>query len=149
LYRQFFINTNKITSLPLILTNSPQNQLINELKNVFLFSNISNKNHKYDKIQHVNSLNNFNNYLIKFMSLTNNFISNHYMFNQTYLTFFNKINFNENNALNHNNSLFKNQYRPLRKGVNNMLRLHATGAIAMPIEIRLQILASSKDVIHS
>jgi hypothetical protein len=30
-----------------------------------------------------------------------------------------------------------------------MLRLHATGAIGMPIEVRLQILASSKDVIHS
>jgi hypothetical protein len=37
----------------------------------------------------------------------------------------------------------------MRKGVSNMIRLHATGAIAMPIEIRLQILASSKDVIHS
>jgi hypothetical protein len=34
-------------------------------------------------------------------------------------------------------------------GVTNMIRLHATGAIAMPIEIRLHILASSKDVIHS
>jgi hypothetical protein len=30
-----------------------------------------------------------------------------------------------------------------------MLRLQASGAIALPIEIRLQILASSKDVIHS
>lgn len=30
-----------------------------------------------------------------------------------------------------------------------MLRLHATGAIGMPIEVRLQILASSRDVIHS
>ena len=30
-----------------------------------------------------------------------------------------------------------------------MLRLHATGAIALPVEIRLQILASSRDVIHS
>jgi heme/copper-type cytochrome/quinol oxidase subunit 2 len=30
-----------------------------------------------------------------------------------------------------------------------MLRLHATGAIAMPVEVRLQILASSRDVIHS
>ena len=30
-----------------------------------------------------------------------------------------------------------------------MIRLHATGAIALPCEIRLQILASSKDVIHS
>jgi heme/copper-type cytochrome/quinol oxidase subunit 2 len=29
------------------------------------------------------------------------------------------------------------------------LRLHATGAIAIPTEIRLQMLASSKDVIHS
>jgi hypothetical protein len=37
----------------------------------------------------------------------------------------------------------------MRKGISNMIRLHATGAIAMPIEIRLQILASSKDVIHS
>jgi heme/copper-type cytochrome/quinol oxidase subunit 2 len=27
--------------------------------------------------------------------------------------------------------------------------MHATGAVAMPIEIRIQILASSRDVIHS
>jgi heme/copper-type cytochrome/quinol oxidase subunit 2 len=44
---------------------------------------------------------------------------------------------------------YKNQYRPMRKGINNLLRLHATGAIAIPTEVRLQILASSKDVIHS
>jgi heme/copper-type cytochrome/quinol oxidase subunit 2 len=43
----------------------------------------------------------------------------------------------------------KNQYRPMRKGINNLLRLQATGAIALPVELRLQILASSKDVIHS
>jgi heme/copper-type cytochrome/quinol oxidase subunit 2 len=30
-----------------------------------------------------------------------------------------------------------------------MLRLHSTGAVAMPIEVRLQVLASSRDVIHS
>lgn len=47
------------------------------------------------------------------------------------------------------NTLYKDQFRPLRKGVSNLLRLHATGAVAMPIELRLQILASSKDVIHS
>ena len=45
--------------------------------------------------------------------------------------------------------LAKNTHRPLRKGISSMLRLHATGAIAMPIEVRLQILASSRDVIHS
>jgi heme/copper-type cytochrome/quinol oxidase subunit 2 len=43
----------------------------------------------------------------------------------------------------------KNQYRPLRKGISNMIRIHATGAIAMPTEVRIQMLASSKDVIHS
>nr|YP_010725849.1 cytochrome c oxidase subunit 2 [Bakuella subtropica]WDY80894.1 cytochrome c oxidase subunit 2 [Bakuella subtropica] len=43
----------------------------------------------------------------------------------------------------------RNPYVPLRKGINNLLRLHATGAIAFPCEIRLQLLASSKDVIHS
>tara|TARA_B100000497_G_C7695363_1_gene424465 strand:+ start:4718 stop:4999 length:282 start_codon:yes stop_codon:yes gene_type:complete len=45
--------------------------------------------------------------------------------------------------------LYKNPYKPLRKGISSMLRLHATGAIGMPIEVRLQILASSRDVIHS
>jgi len=43
----------------------------------------------------------------------------------------------------------KSQYRPMRKGITNMIRLQATSAIAMPTEVRLHILASSKDVIHS
>lgn len=37
----------------------------------------------------------------------------------------------------------------MRKGISNMIRLHATGAILLPIEVRLHILASSKDIIHS
>ena len=45
--------------------------------------------------------------------------------------------------------LLRNQYRPMKKGVSNMVKLHATGAVAMPIETRLHLLASSKDVIHS
>jgi heme/copper-type cytochrome/quinol oxidase subunit 2 len=48
-----------------------------------------------------------------------------------------------------NYDLYKSQYRPMRKGVTNMIRLQATNAVAMPTEIRLHILASSKDVIHS
>ena len=46
-------------------------------------------------------------------------------------------------------NLQKNQYRPMRKGVTNMVRLHATGAVAIPTEVRIHILASPKDVIHS
>lgn len=52
-------------------------------------------------------------------------------------------------VMGNNQTLYKNQYRPMKKGVTNMIKLQATGAIAMPIEIRLHILASSKDVIHS
>ena len=37
----------------------------------------------------------------------------------------------------------------MKKGISNMVRLHATGAVAMPIETRLHIMASSRDVIHS
>jgi hypothetical protein len=59
------------------------------------------------------------------------------------------FNFTNKNVFSDNNELYKNQYRPMRKGVTNMIRLHATGAMALPIEIRLQVLASSKDVIHS
>jgi hypothetical protein len=62
--------------------------------------------------------------------------------------FFYMFGFNNSN-LGNNTSLFKSQYRPMKKGVANMVRLQATGAIAMPIEIRLHILASSRDVIHS
>lgn len=43
----------------------------------------------------------------------------------------------------------KNPYQPLRKGVTNMIRVHADKAVAMPIDTRLQILAVSRDIIHS
>ena len=54
-----------------------------------------------------------------------------------------------NSSVGSNLELFKSQYRPMKKGIVNMIRLQATNAIAMPTEIRLHILASSKDVIHS
>ena len=66
-----------------------------------------------------------------------------YFFNNTFIAHLNE--FNDNSFL----ELQKNQYRPLRKGISNMIRIHATGAIAMPTEVRIQLLISSKDVIHS
>jgi len=65
------------------------------------------------------------------------------------LIFLYVFNVDVNNSLDDNNVLLKNQHRPMRKGISNMIRLHATGAIAMPTELRLHILASSKDIIHS
>ena len=41
------------------------------------------------------------------------------------------------------------QYEPFRKGVSNMIRIQADKAVAMPVDTRLQILATSKDIIHS
>jgi hypothetical protein len=63
--------------------------------------------------------------------------------------FSNILNLDKNIKIDNNYDLYKNQYRPMKKGVVNMIRLHATSAIAMPIETRLHILTSSKDVIHS
>lgn len=53
------------------------------------------------------------------------------------------------NKVNEVSSLYKSQYRPMRKGITNMIRIQSTSAIAMPIETRLHIVASSRDIIHS
>jgi hypothetical protein len=55
----------------------------------------------------------------------------------------------DSKSLSKNSLLYKSQYRPMKKSVVNMVRLQATNAVAMPTEIRLHLLASSKDVIHS
>jgi heme/copper-type cytochrome/quinol oxidase subunit 2 len=63
--------------------------------------------------------------------------------------FFHLLNQSTPKSLGNRNELFKSQFKPLKKGITSMMRLQGTGAVALPIEIRLQILASSKDVIHS
>jgi hypothetical protein len=82
------------------------------------------------------------NYNLGGLPLNTNFITNYLL---AYLVGNSDVYTNSNV----NNELLRNQYRPMRKGVSNMIKLHATGAVAMPIETRLHILASSKDVIHS
>jgi heme/copper-type cytochrome/quinol oxidase subunit 2 len=81
------------------------------------------------------------NYNTSGLPLNINFLTN-------YLLVYFTGNSNLNN-LNNDTELLRNQYRPMKKGVSNMIKLHATGAVAMPIETRLHLLASSKDVIHS
>jgi hypothetical protein len=63
--------------------------------------------------------------------------------------FFHFISQTSTNSFGNRDDLLKSQFKPLKKGITNMMRLQGSGAVAMPIEIRLQILASSKDVIHS
>lgn len=81
------------------------------------------------------------NYNSSGLPLNLNFLTNYLL---TYFTSYTNI-----NTLGNDTELLRNQYRPMKKGVSNMIKLHATGAVAMPIETRLHLLASSKDVIHS
>jgi hypothetical protein len=81
------------------------------------------------------------NYNSNNLPLNTNILTNYLM---TYFTGYSGTNYVSNDT-----ELLRNQYRPMRKGVSNMIKLHAAGAVAMPIETRLHLLASSKDVIHS
>jgi hypothetical protein len=147
LYRELFSTNNKIINLPFYLTNSPSNPLVNEVKASFLFIDPIIYNNEYSRDVYYNSLNFFNFTVLKsFLTSCNDFVNVSLITDYLFYYFFNT---SFVNPLNYNSELYKSQYRPLRKGITNMIRLHATGAIAMPIEIRLQILASSKDVIHS
>jgi len=147
LYREFFANNNKIINLPFYLTNSPSNPLINEIKSSFLFIDPINHNNEYSRDVYYNSLNFFNFTVLKvFLTSYSDSLNLSFITDYLFYYFFNN---NSVNSLQYNSELYKNQYRPMKKGITNMIRLHATGAIAMPIEIRLQVLASSKDVIHS
>lgn len=147
IYREFLSNTNKIINLPFYLTSSPSNPLINEIKASFLYIDPIIHNNEYSRDLYYNSLNFFNFTVMKsFLTTYADFINLNLINDYLFYYFFNN---NSVNTLKNNSELYKNQFRPMRKGISNMVRLHATGAIAMPIEIRLQILASSKDVIHS
>ena len=147
LYREFFAYNNKIISLPLYLTCTSSNPLINEVKSSFTFVDPINNNNEYSREVYFNSLKFFNHNVLKIflvdyyqllgLNFVNDYLVCHFFMNSPV------------NTSSHNLELYKNQYRPMKKGITNMVRLHASGAVAMPIEIRLQVLASSKDVIHS
>jgi len=153
LYRQYFLNKSNVASLPRYLTASPNNPLLEEVKNTFpLIDPVSFGSELSRELFYQNT--NF----LKFMVLKDSLVSvNNSLSNSSlnlsglsnYLFFYLFGTENNSSKLGKNMDLYKSQFRPMKKGVTNMIRLHATGAIAMPIEIRLHILASSKDVIHS
>lgn len=152
LYRQYFELNNKVLNLPAALTSNPNNPLIEELKATFLFIDPINYTTEYSRDFYYGSLEFFKFLLFKDWLLWLNQTTNNLPINSSALTnylFFYFLQTPGDDKLGNNEELYKNQYRPMRKGINNMLRLQGSGAIAMPTEIRLRILASSKDVIHS
>ena len=129
------------------MTNSPTNPLLKDVKAAFFFANPTTFNVEYSREAYYSSLEFFNlhyvqpNFIILLKSL-----GVPATFAEAALSLNKK---SHTSPLSHASENLKSQYRPMRKGITNMIRLHGTGAVAMPIEIRLQVLASSKDVIHS
>ena len=146
--RQYLEMNGNVLNLPYELSASPRNPLFKEVEASFNFNDPLSFQSESSREVLFSSLNFFRFTLLKeWLLLTKDSSINLSLVNN-YL-FFYLFGYKTSQTPTDNNELLKNPSRPLRKGVSNMLRLHATGAIAMPIEVRLQILASSRDVIHS
>ena len=139
------------TLLPKFVLASPTNSLLNEVKRTFPLTDPINFSSEFSREFFYQNTNFTKFILLKdFLRFSNEVLGeslnltglNNYLFFYLFST-------DSSTKSGKSLELYKNQYRPMRKGVSNMVRLHATGAIALPIEIRLHILASSKDVIHS
>jgi hypothetical protein len=149
LYRSYFNSKGFIAALPTYLTASPSNSLLNEVQKGYNLVDPVTFSSEISRELTYQNLNQLRFSLVKDLSysasqllgLNMSVIDNYFLF---YL-----LGSTTSRDLGNNNNLLKNQYRPMKKGVTNMIRLQSTGAIAMPTEIRLHILASSRDVIHS
>jgi hypothetical protein len=134
--------------LPLYFTASPVNPLYSELQTISPLVDPVNISIESDRnlFYYHSSLFNLDIFTTIFSKLLNtNVPLNTDILTKYLLNYFTGITTNSNVYT----DFYKNQYRAMNKGVSNMVKLHATGAIAMPIETRLHLLASSKDVIHS
>jgi hypothetical protein len=153
-YRSLFASKAQVIGLPDSLSSTPNNKLLLELRASLGFANVNDMtpayaSTKFDKLGNSfnglngNQLDQFQHYLASATPLNLNPVIN---FTKFYLGGLKNTFYEDTQTA---PQLLKSQYRPMRKGVSNMVRLQATSAIAMPTEMRLHILASSKDVIHS
>lgn len=148
LYRQFFAKNNALLCLPTELRATANNSLLEEVERSYNFNDPIALKAEADREVFY-----FSAPFFKFLLMTKclNSLANVPINLTSVYEFLNFYGLGTQSSQNNLGAweLTKNQHRPLRKGISSMLRLHATGAIAMPIEVRLQILASSRDVIHS
>lgn len=141
-----------MANLPLHVLSSPSNPVLSEISKSYRYIDPSNFSAELSRDAMYTDLNfvRLNLAIEAFKSLNSgtSYVGLNTSFFNDYVVKY-LLGFNSNDSLGSNKELYKNQYRPMKKGVTNMIRLQATGAVSMPIEIRLHILASSKDVIHS
>jgi heme/copper-type cytochrome/quinol oxidase subunit 2 len=146
LYRSYFNAKGFTANLPSYLTASPNNSLLLEVQKGYnlvdpvTFSSEISRELTYQDL-------NFMRFSLFKDALASTGVNTSFITN--YLFYYLGLDTSIDKQLGANQGLLKDQYRPMKKGITNMIRLHTTGAIAMPIEIRLHILASSRDVIHS
>ena len=148
LLRQYLELNNLLIHLPNELVGRSDNPLLVEVLKSYNFNDPLSWKSESERATYYNSLE-FLKFLLTvkaFNYFKNSVVDLKLVNNYFFFHIFGLKTFDKNKSM---LELQKNPYRPLRKGVSSMLRLHATGAIAMPIEVRLQILASSRDVIHS
>jgi hypothetical protein len=150
----FFKNNSRVISLPKFLTAAPNNPLLKDIKSTYSFIDPTTFSSEITR-ELLYSNSDFLKYSFTrdILKMLNNTLYklpiNFDLLNNYFIYFLSKNTTYSATSLDSNLHLFKSQYRPMRKGIANMIRLQATNAIAMPTEIRLHILASSKDVIHS
>ena len=152
LYRDFYKNKTNSMSIPKSLTVTANNSLLTEIKSAYSFIDPTTYSSEVTRelLYQNNSFLHYS-FLRDFLKLSNSVFHNVPLnFSVLNNYFVHLFGYTENyGKVEGNSELYKSQYRPMRKGITNMIRLQATNAIAMPTEIRLHILASSKDVIHS
>jgi hypothetical protein len=138
LYRQYFANKGNVTNLPKYLTASPNNPLLEEVKAAYplidptsfsseLSRELFYSNTNFLKFVVFKDLLNITNSHLKDSSMNLSLLTNYlffYLFNTD----------STSSDLSKNTTLYKSQFRPMKKGVTNMIRLHATSAIAMPFK---------------
>jgi hypothetical protein len=129
-YRSYFNSKGYVANLPSYLTASPVNPLYEEVKAGYsfidpvVFSSESLREELYSnssfiKFSLIKDMLHKSNDYIDNLGLNLNALNNY--------LFFYMFGFNDS-SLGKNTELFKSQYRPMKKGVTNMIRLQATGA---------------------
>jgi hypothetical protein len=149
------LSKNAIIKIPFQYTASPQHPLFDDLRSGLLFVNSGQTNLEQSRLNFSVEKLSFEYYAVKtfyeylstfcpYTSVTSYLMS---------LIMSSKQTPAQNSGLNEisyqTDVPRRSQYRIIKRGVSNMVRLHATGAMALPVCSRLHIFASSRDVIHS
>jgi hypothetical protein len=126
------LSKNFNINLPKNLITNPTNELLMDLKSDIILNNEVFVENEFNNIRSIDL----------FKVLNNKYYSNFFK------SFFKKI--NKNLDISENSNLYeKSQYKHMRKGISNMVKIQADNAVALPTNTRIQLITVSKDIIHS